>query len=134
MPNVNKFYGVGHLGQNPEVRTAQSGTVVATFTGCNFNIRKEKTANGLSIPSGAIACVSENRLNGSVKRERRFVHFFWPPKNRIIRERRAKRYITKIICDDVDGQKGIKAPSSYQENSFKPANRTFDDLSDDIPF
>ena len=69
MPNVNKFYGVGHLGQNPEVRTAQSGTVVATFTVCNFKSEK-KTANGLKHTEWNQLRVSENRLNGSVNAEK----------------------------------------------------------------
>lgn len=136
MPNVNKFFGTGHLGQNPEVKTLNSGTVIANFSVAVSNSEKKngewqkhtewfncmcfgKQAEWLSDAQKGDLCIFSGRI-----------------KTETYEKDGQKRYITKVICDDVQTvKKASKESSSYQEKPYSnQPTGTFDDLSDDIPF
>jgi len=137
MPNVNKFFGCGHLGKDPEVRFAQSGTAVASFSvGITGSEKKDgewvkvtewvactafgKQAEWLQEASKGDLCIFSGRL-----------------KTEKYEKDGQTRYITKIVCDDVQTQKkGEKPVSNIADTDIDAPSkgRAIDPMEDDIPF
>jgi len=135
MPNVNKFYGVGHLGKDPEIRVAQSGTSIANFS---VGITLSEKQNGEWVKSTEwINCVAFGKqaewLGEASKGD--LCIFNGRLKTESYEKDGQKKYITKIICDDVQTvKKGAKdASSDYSATGNMPSVKD-DEMADSIPF
>ena len=132
MPNVNKFYGVGHLGKKPEIRFTQSNMAVASFSvGITGSEKKDgewvkvtewvnctafgKQAEWLQEADKGDLCI----FNGRMKTEK-------------YQKDGQDKYITKIVCDDVQTvRKGEKSESADTSAPDKPDTSIIDE---DCPF
>lgn len=134
MPNVNKFYGVGHLGKDPEVRMTQSGTNVANFSVGITTSEKQggewvkhtewlncvafgKQAEWLGDARKGDLCIFNGRL-----------------KTESYEKDGQKKYITKIICDDVQTVKKSTTEKSSDVGMTGNMPSMSDDLASEIPF
>lgn len=136
MPNVNKFFGIGHLGQNPEVRTAQSGTVIANFSVAVSNSEKKNGEWQKHTEWFNCVCFGKQAEWLSDAQKGDLGIFSGRIKTETYEKDGQKHYITKVICDDVQTvKKSAKPQESNPVKSFSnQPSGTFDDLSDDIPF
>ena len=136
MPNVNKFYGVGHLGKDPEVRMTQSGTNVANFS---VGITSSEKQNGEWVKHtewlNCIAFGKQAEWLGDARKGDLCI-FNGRFKTESYEKDGQKKYITKVICDDVQTVK--KGDSQSGSNNSKTGSMAsgYDDSLDDsqIPF
>lgn len=129
MPNVNKFYGVGHLGKDPEVRMTQSGTNVANFS---VGITSSEKQNGGWVKHtewlNCIAFGKQAEWLGEARKGDLCI-FNGRLKTESYEKDGQTKYITKIICDDVQT---VKKTESVTGNMPSARDDFIDDSS--IPF
>lgn len=135
MPNVNKFYGVGHLGKDPEVRVTQSGTSVANFS---VGITMSEKQNGEWVKAtewiNCIAFGKQAEWLGDAKKGDLCI-FNGRMKTESYEKDGQKKYITKIICDDVQTVKKQTADKYSDIGVTGSMPSAHDDLDDSsIPF
>jgi single-strand DNA-binding protein len=136
MPNVNKFYGVGHLGKDPEVRVTQSGTSVASFS-VGITISEKQNGEWVKVTEWFnCVCFGKQAEWLSDAQKGDLCLFSGRIKTETYEKDGQKHYITKVICDDVQTvRKSAKPQELNSGNSFSnQSDAGFDDLSDDIPF
>ncbi len=135
MPNVNKFYGVGHLGKDPEVRITQSGTSVANFS---VGITMSEKQNGEWVKAtewlNCIAFGKQAEWLGEASKGDLCI-FNGRMKTESYEKDGQKKYITKIICDDVQTVKKGTTEKSSDVRMTSNMPSVHDDLDDsEIPF
>lgn len=135
MPNVNKFFGAGHFGKEPEVRMTQSGTSVASFS---VGITTSEKSNGEWVKvTEWINCVAFGKqaewLNDAKKGD--LCIFNGRLKTESYEKDGQKKYITKIICDDVQTVKKVTTEKSSDVGmTGNMPSAAVDDLENQIPF
>lgn len=135
MPNVNKFYGVGHLGKDPEIRTTQSGTSVANFS---VGITMSEKQNGEWVKAtewlNCIAFGKQAEWLGEASKGDLCI-FNGRLKTESYEKDGQKKYITKIICDDVQTVKKSTTEKSSNVGMTGNMPSASDDMDDSsIPF
>lgn len=135
MPNVNKFYGVGHLGKDPEIRVTQSGTSVANFS---VGITISEKQNGEWVKAtewiNCIAFGKQAEWLGDAKKGDLCI-FNGRMKTESYEKDGQKKYITKIICDDVQTVKKSTA-EKYSDVGMtgNMPSAAHDNFDDPLPF
>lgn len=135
MPNVNKFYGVGHFGKDPEVRVTQSGTSVANFS---VGITMSEKQNGEWVKAtewvNCIAFGKQAEWLGDAKKGDLCI-FNGRMKTESYEKDGQKKYITKIICDDVQTvKKSTTEKSSDVGMTGNMPSAVDDNFDDPLPF
>lgn len=136
MSSVNKVMLLGNLGQDPEVRTTQSGQMVATLSIATSKTgtardgqRQEKTEWHRVVCWGKTAEIAERylRKGRSVHIEGEISYRSWED------DSGTKRYMTEIVCnqltligsgprgDSEDGAPAASAPARGGQSARAPA-------------
>lgn len=133
MPNVNKFYGVGHLGKDPEVRVTQSGMSVASFS-VGITMSEKQSGEWVKVTEW-VSCVAFGKQAEWLAEAQKgdLCIFTGRMKTESYEKDGQKKYITKIICDDVQTVKkgGERASPVKDDGPYVPP---MDDMGDTIPF
>ena len=137
MPNVNIFHGVGHLGQDPDVKTLSNSnaTVVANFSA---GIASNEKINGEWVKTtewirGVVFGKQAEWLRDAKKGD--LVIFTGRLKTESYEKDGQKRYITKIICDDVQTVKKNRSDKQQSGSYGQTEGSAYDpSMNDDIPF
>jgi single-strand DNA-binding protein len=141
--SVNKWFGLGNIGKDPEIRTSPSGTVVANFSIAVSDREKDSSGNWTDKTTW-IDCVCFKKTAEIVQSyvtkgskifvEGKITNRSWDDK-----KTGEKRYKSEIIINDITLLSGKEEAGGRQEESAPaPAKRaTFQDVLDDpnaIPF
>lgn len=146
---LNKVILIGRLGNDPEIRTTQSGQTLATFNVATNRRwrdrdgnRQEETEWHRIVCWGRQAEVAGQYLNRGklVSVEGRLQTRSWDDQ-----QTGQKRFMTEIVCDnfqmlgsraDNQGQQGYGGQSRREQPQSGPPDQGFDasEQDDDIPF
>lgn len=146
---LNKVILIGRLGNDPEIRTTQSGQTLATFNVATNRRwrdrdgnRQEETEWHRIVCWGRQAEVAGQYLNRGklVSVEGRLQTRSWDDQ-----QTGQKRFMTEIVCDnfqmlgsrgDNQGQQGYGGQSRREQPQSAPPDQGFDagEQDDDIPF
>lgn len=132
---MNRVQILGRVGQDPEVKTMQSGDKVANFTVAvsekwkdkNTSEQKEKTEWIPVVIFGALAKTVETYVQKGARIliEGKFTTRSWEQDGQ-------KKYKTEVVLQGFNGNLTIiDWPDSVQEKSNQ---EPIDDLSDEVPF
>lgn len=127
MPHMNKFIGCGHLGKDPDIRTAQSGSKVSRFS---VGISGREKVNGnWEKTTEWVNCVAFGKTAEFMEKySRKGDLCLFEGRMKTEKYTDAKgvdRWSTQIICDSVQTQ---SKNGSGQQESQK------DEFEDEIPF
>lgn len=144
MSGVNKVILVGNLGADPEVKTLESGTKVASIRLATTERYKDREGNQKEVTEWhnvvlwrGLADITEKYLKKGrqVYIEGRIKTRKWTDQTG------ADRYTTDIVADQmtllggVSGQSGSSAPSESQPSrASEPQQPPIGDIDDDLPF
>ena len=144
MSGVNKVILVGNLGADPEVKTLESGTKVASIRLATTERYKDREGNQKEVTEWhnvvlwrGLADITEKYLKKGrqVYIEGRIKTRKWTDQTG------ADRYTTDIVADQmtllggVSGQSGSSAPSESQPSrASDPQQPPIGDIDDDLPF
>jgi single-strand DNA-binding protein len=144
MSGVNKVILVGNLGADPEVKTLESGTKVASIRLATTERYKDREGNQKEVTEWhnvvlwrGLADITEKYLKKGrqVYIEGRIKTRKWTDQTG------ADRYTTDIVADQmtllggVPGQSGSSAPSESQPSrASEPQQPPIGDIDDDLPF
>jgi single-strand DNA-binding protein len=144
MSGVNKVILVGNLGADPEVKTLESGTKVASIRLATTERYKDREGNQKEVTEWhnvvlwrGLADITEKYLKKGrqVYIEGRIKTRKWTDQTG------ADRYTTDIVADQmtllggVPGQSGSSTPSESQPSrASEPQQPPIGDIDDDLPF
>jgi single-strand DNA-binding protein len=149
MSGVNKVILVGRLGKDPEVRTLESGAVVATFSMATTEAYKDKVTNerkeitewhNIVLWRGLAEVAAKYLHKGDL------VYIEGKLRTRSWEKDNVTRYTTEILGDNMtmlSSKPGGSSNSEYSPSSTQPKNMgnaedvskpSSDNTTDDLPF
>ncbi len=139
MASVNKFLGIGNLGQDPTVKYLTSGDAV-----CNFSIActekwKDKTGEPQE-KTEWVRCVAFKRaaeVIGEFVRKGHPIFVEGRLQTREWEKEGQKHYSTEVIVDRFQLLKGKDSGSDEErpaKSGGKPADKHVDEFDSDVPF
>lgn len=128
---MNKFFGIGNLTKDVDLRTTQSGKSVASFTIAVNRRFKDKEGEKQTDFFSIIAWGQLGEMCGRYLAKGRKVAVVGELQTRSYEKDGVKRYITEIIADEVE----FLSPREAPQESAREAQSGFVDIEDDhLPF
>lgn len=146
MKGVNKFLGIGNLGQDPEIKQIPNGKAVANFSIAVSEQWKDKTTGQKQEKTEWIRCVAFDRLAEIIgqyvtKGSKLYVEGKLQTRKWQAQDG-SDRYSTEVVVSEMqmlsskhDGQQAAPRSNPNPTPQPPPPNSGgFDDFDDDIPF
>ena len=129
---MNKFFGIGNLTKDVDLRTTQSGKSVASFTIAVNRRFKDKEGEKQTDFFSIIAWGQLGEMCGRYLAKGRKVAVVGELQTRSYEKDGVKRYITEIIADEVE----FLSPKETPQESAQEAQGGFVDVDDpeSLPF
>jgi single-strand DNA-binding protein len=136
---MNKFYGVGNLGRDPDVRTTQDGKSIVSFTFASTERYVDKKGEQQSITEwinvvafGKVAEICANQLKKGT-----MVFVEGKMKTEQYEKEGRKVYSTKIVAAQVHpiaDKKGLNKSQEQHDEEKRNAYVQEPEFNDEIPF
>lgn len=136
MAGINKVILVGHLGKDPEVRTLENGTKVATFSLATSESYKDKNGNKVEKTEWHNVVVWRQLAEITEKyvKKGQLLYIEGKLRTRSWEKDGQKHYTTEIVADQMTMLGGKKEESS--SNAQQSSSNTYaqDEADTDLPF
>ena len=128
---MNKFFGIGNLTKDVDLRTTQSGKAVATFTIAVNRRFKGQDGERQTDFFPVIAWNQLGEMCGKYLTKGKKVAVVGELQTRSYEDKQGvKRYVTEIVADEVE----FLSPREAPQESAQEAQSGFVDVDYDLPF